>query len=647
MIGRIVTVHPTEGERYYLRLPLNHIKCATSFDDLKIFNDVKVESFRESARLYGLLDSDNTLEECLQEASIYQMPYTLRRLFATILVYCRPTNPRNLWEKFEVSMSEDYHRSGFNFVNARLKVLEHIHFVVESMGNNINDYHLVDYDIILNEDERCIKEINDELGITVSESDLSLKLSLTSKQKYAYDRILEKVFMQQSASFFIDGPGGTGKTYLYKAILATLRSKGMIALATASSGVAASVLPGGRTAHSRFKIPLAIEKNMACSVSKQSGLAKLLQHAKLIIWDEAPMSHRLAIEALDGMLQDINDSKQLFGGKVVVFGGDFRQVLPVVQKGRKEEIIDATIVKSYLWPLLTKISLTENMRARFDPYFSDFLLRVGDGKEPTTDAEKIKIPASMIIPYKEDNISLKALIDVTFPNLNDYYENIDTMTNRAILTPKNDYVDDINALLIEQFPGDAVTYYSFDETIDKNEQAIQEDFLNSFTPSGFPPHQLVLKENCPIILLRNINPSEGLCNGTRLICRRFSPNLIDAEIVNGHYRRKRVFLPRIPFIPIEGEKSGFPFKRTQFPIRLSFAMTINKAQGQTLDYIGIYLPEPVFSHGQLYVALSRAKTSQSIKMLIRPTYNDLLDYENTKNIVYHDLLNLSRSLSNE
>ncbi|KAK1565427.1 hypothetical protein Q3G72_026288 [Acer saccharum] len=175
----------------------------------------------------------------------------------------------------------------------------------------------------------------------------------------------------------------------------------MIDLATTSSGVAASVLLGGRIAHSRFKIPLSVEKNMTCSVSKQSGLAKLLQHAKLIIWDEAPMSHRLAIEALDRMLQDINDSKQLLGGKVVVFGGDFIQVLPVVQKARKEEMIDASIVKSYLWLLLTKISLTENMHARFDPQFSEFLLRVGDGKEPTTDAEKIKIPASMVIPYKK------------------------------------------------------------------------------------------------------------------------------------------------------------------------------------------------------------------------------------------------------
>ena len=116
-------------------------------------------------------------------------------------------------------------------------------------------------------------------------------------------------------------------------------------------------------------------------------------------------------------------------------------------------------------------------------------------------------------------------------------------------------------------------------------------------PNGFPPHELKLKVNCPIILLRNINPSEGLCNGTRLICRRFDRNVIDAEISVGEHKGKRVFLPRIPFVPVQNVKDVFHFKRKQFPVRLCFAMTINKAQGQTLSYVGIYLREPVFSHG--------------------------------------------------
>ena len=130
--------------------------------------------------------------------------------------------------------------------------------------------------------------------------------------------------------------------------------------------------------------------------------------------------------------------------------------------------------------------------------------------------------------------------------------------------------------------------YNFDESLNTTEHSVHEDFLNILTPNGFPPYELILKPNCPIVLLRNINPSEGLCNGTRLICHRFDQNLVDAKISTGHHHGKRVFLPRIPFIPIKNEKHIFPFKQTQFPLRLSFGMTINKAQGQTLDYVGIF-----------------------------------------------------------
>ena len=109
-------------------------------------------------------------------------------------------------------------------------------------------------------------------------------------------------------------------------------------------------------------------------------------------------------------------------------------------------------------------------------------------------------------------------------------------------------------------------------------------------------------------------------------------------------KKKRVFLPRIPFIPLENKKYPYPFKRIQFPIRLSFAMTINKAQGQTLDFVGLYLPEPVFSHGQLYVALSRARTARCIQILIKADINDPISSTRTKNVVYHEVLSLANRL---
>ena len=276
------------------------------------------------------------------------------------------------------------------------------------------------------------------------------------------------------------------------------------------------------------------------------------------------------------MLQDINDNKMLFGGKVIVFGGDFRQVLPIVPRARKEEIINSCLIMSHLWPLLEKIKLIENIRAMHDPLFADFLIRIGDGIEEKNDEDNIKLPLNMIIPYEDEEISLQKLINIIFTDINDYSNNVDTMMNQP--KKKNEYVDQINNLLIEKFPGDPVKYYSFDETIDETKQCFQEDFLNTLSLSGIPPHELVLKKNCPIMLICNINPSEGLCDGTRLICRNFQPNVIDAKITTGYYRGKRVFLPRILLLPFENTKNPFPFKRSQFPVHLSFAMTINKAQ---------------------------------------------------------------------
>ena len=131
--------------------------------------------------------------------------------------------------------------------------------------------------------------------------------------------------------------------------------------------------------------------------------------------------------------------------------------------------------------------------------------------------------------------------------------------------------------------------------------------------------------------MRNLNPSEGLCNGTRLICRRFQSRVIDTEIITGPHVGKRVFIPRITLFPSES-KLPFILKRHQFPVKVAFSISINKSQGQTLNRVGIYLPQPVFSHGQLYVALSRATSYQHIKVLIGDS-----ETCQTKNIVYNEI----------
>lgn len=214
----------------------------------------------------------------------------------------------------------------------------------------------------------------------------------------------------------------------------------------------------------------------------------------------------------------------------------------------------------------------------------------------------------------------------------------DYIISRAILSTKNENVDEINDQLIDRFIGEQRVYYSFDEAEDDKNNFYPMEFLNSLNVSGLPPHYLRLKIGCPIILLRNIDPSNGLCNGTRLICKGFQMNVIDAEIAVGHHAGKRVFLPRIPLCPSADDMFPFKLKRKQFPIRLSFAMTINKAQGQTIPNVGVYLPESVFSHGQLYVALSRGISRENTKVLVKPVKEFTNEGVYTSNVVYREVL---------
>lgn len=175
---------------------------------------------------------------------------------------------------------------------------------------------------------------------------------------------------------------------------------------------------------------------------------------------------------------------------------------------------------------------------------------------------------------------------------------------------------------------------------DEEDMLYPVEFLNSLKFNGVPNHDILLKEGSPVMLLRNLNQSEGLCNGTRVIITRLGKWSVWADIISGTHVGQNVTIPRIIMSPNE-ERWSFKLKRRQLPLTPCFAMTINKSQGQTLQHAGLYLPHQVFTHGQVYVAISRATSPDGLVILNAD--DEMEDKTFIKNIVYKEVFETIQS----
>ncbi|CAN1326876.1 ATP-dependent DNA helicase PIF1 [Linum perenne] len=642
-IGRVRSIPPRAGDVFYLRMLLTKIRGPTSYEHLRTVNGVVYSNNQTACQALGLLSGDDEWNSVMAEVTQWAMPPLMRSTFVALLIFYDPLEepPTEL---------------------LRNEVLQNLQTLLQNYSSSLSHFGLP-MPTCWTPQPETDDLISQELQYdTTNEGMLydTYKSSLNTCQIIVHDAILAALSSIEGKLFFLYGHGGTGKTYLYNCLLSHVRSQGKIALVVASSGIAATLLPGGVTAHSRFKIPLDIDNTSTCSIKKGTALARLIRRATLIVWDEAPMVHRLSFEAVDRTICDIMDtpfegpSYKPFGGKTVLLGGDFRQTLPIVPNAGRETNLNASLTRSYLWNHCTLLELKTNMRVNASNVnlmpvssglnFPEWVLAVGDGKIPpvldqnNSVVDLIEIPKQFLLAPSPTPIA--DIVARVYPNFTENYQSVAYIRTRAIVTPTNQVVSNINEYVLTQIPGDAKTYLSSDtmSTTGRNQQHLEleypTEFLNSLTFNGMPEHQLQVKPYSIVMLLRNLNPSAGLCNGTRILLTHLGEHTLRGLIIGGSHEGTIAIIPRIV---LDKTDPNWPFtlKRRQYPLRLCYAMTINKSQGQTLEHIGIYLPDPVFSHGQLYVALSRARSAEGIHIMLQSDGN--VSETTTRNIVYQEV----------
>ncbi|KAL6579134.1 hypothetical protein OROMI_009350 [Orobanche minor] len=318
--------------------------------------------------------------------------------------------------------------------------------------------------------------------------------------------------------------GGSGKTFVWKTLSAAIRSKGVIVLNIASSGIGSLLLPGGRTAHSRFVIPLNLNEISTCNIKQPSELAELIEKIDLTIWDEAPMMSRFCFEALDRSSRDI-------------------------MRNKRPEAYNEPFGGFCAWKKNMRLQNCSNDDVDDLRSFSSWL--IGDGTlGGDNDGEiDIYIPDDLLITESDDFV--RSIVDATYPEFCDHIGDLSYLQGRAILAPTLEEADLINEYIVSMYNTDERVYLSSDyiATTDRGistfEQMHSVEYLNSIKCSGVPNHQLKLKVGVPVILLRNIDLTVDLCNGKRLVVTKLGSYVIEARVLGGNNAGDIVYIPRM------------------------------------------------------------------------------------------------------
>lgn len=607
-IGRLISVSPNNQELFHLKLILLRVKGATSFLDLRTYDGTIYDNFRDTAVAMGLIYNSKELFVVFQDACDHMMPRYLRDFFSIYLIAEKPTLAKEIWEKFKKFFTEDFSDQ------AEDRALTAIQDVLKYENLTCADFYLPT--------PKLVVESEPTLDVEYYKSKYKKNYTMLNvEQKHAFHLMTDPA--SSSKLFSVDSPAGCGKTFLFETLIYYFWSLNKSVISMAWTGIASILLPGGMTSHKVFKLPISMKDTKKLYITMESDISRI-KNCDVIMYDESSMIPRKALKLIESSLRDICETEIPFGGKVIILGGDFRQTLPVIKYGTKSIIIKETIKSLEFWKLFHKIFLQTNMRS-IDNTFSKMLLEIGNGAIDNFDISK----------YKTTDVCTQI-----------FGKQLDASSNfsdRVILCPHNEETNSINEIILSKLPGSYKIYYSVDTAkpigLDMTEYDTtmkwQPDVLNKMNLPGLPRHKLKLKKNAIVMLVRNLSSKNNLCNGTRLKILELHEHSLKTEIITGEQSGQIAYIPKIQLET--GEHSHLPFNllRRQFPVILAFAQTINKSQGQSYNSVGLFLKKPLFSHGQLYVALSRCR--DPCKLFIE---NKLNSTNYIKNVVWTEIFKM-------
>jgi hypothetical protein len=624
-VGRLPPVSWTVAneELYYLRVMLCHATSGEVHDALGALpvsvtpnlNHLKFghATYKDACRARGLATDDTEWLDVIAEACQVGTSTAVLRLVACIMAYNAPSNTAALVDASFASIAErsqiDEHtaqRLGVPIDDVRR--VRAVMLLQEALEQSVGGQEARDavQRLQLSDEEQRIRR---EL-ITVQTEPAALRYERQYDRQEQLSRYNENAAMvnQQPSQaevlhavqdaltagnggvFFLSAYAGCGKTFLEQTLLHWVRARGEIALAVASTGIAALLLEGGNTLHSKLKAPLSpYDPNSRLNINNQHAEARMIREATLLIWDEAAVHPEKLAQIVDMSCRDIRNNPDVpFGGLVVVWGGDFRQTLPIQERATAAQTVGMCLHQWQHWEgHVRTLHLTENQRcvqllancsteAERDRVhqWKAWLERLGDGDLTSVDDDKVLLWRSQcrILAAQHD---FEGALTTMYGVDAGRGEPLSFWADRAIVTPKHCAVDYINERMLTRVVGERYVLHSVDSLdLENGELDIGTDFLNRQNSSAMPPHRLELKVGCIVMLQRNLDKRNGLVNGTRLMVRQLCRGrLLRCVIVSsGTYQGNEVLIPRIRLKP-RANQFHFMWSRIQFPVKLCYAMT--------------------------------------------------------------------------